>query len=346
MTTESATQPGVQSPADDQTALQLADPAKPEGTDPPKETRTAREIAMDALEAVNHDKIDAELVKEGKPATREAPLPDPGDQLADQLAAGGAVLDGEALTKTHVKVKIDGVEKLVPIASLAAEYQKHGAADIRLEKASQLLREARAATGQPPAGNDDGNPAAHSPAPSATPGATPAPGAIDARKKLVTALFEGDEETALAAIDEAFGAGRQQPIPIEQLATQLAPVLKQQMSDEDALTQFGKDYRDIATDPYLATMADQIIEQEQAKGIPFAQALENSGKHVRGWLQSKGVAPAPTPSPSTVDRNSKLALKEGIDTLPTLNRSATNVEEPEESRSSVIAQMQKDRGLA
>jgi len=167
------------------------------------------------------------------------------------------------------------------------------------------------------------------------------------RKELREALFEGDEDRADAAM-EKLGIGR--PVPTQpdarELATQLAPVLKQQLSAESALEQFRKDYQDIVSDPYLATVADGFLEAEaQDPTKSYAEALDAAGKRTRDWLATKTGTPK-TVTPPTMDRTQKLERKEGIDNIQSLNTKATTVEEPVQTASDVIADMRKQRGLA
>ena len=285
----------------------------------PKEL-TAREIAMEAIADLRQDDFDTE--NNGGQAS----------QVEQQMQTEPPQAQPEGLDKMLVRVKIDGVESEVTVAEMQRQYQKNGAAERRLEEATRLLNEARAAS--PPVGF----------APAATSNdIQTTPGGDEEGKAFLAALFDGDEEKALAAL-KAVGFGRPQPTPTtQQLAAQLTPAIKQQLVVDSALERFEATYADVMADPYLEGMAADFIKQEMEAGMPFVDALDVGGKRTRDWLASKGVT-APTPNPTT-DRNTKLERKAGIDVIPALNSKATTVEEPEQSATDVINEMRKARGL-
>lgn len=291
-----------------------------ETEDKPKEL-TAREIAMEAIADLRQDDFDTE--NNGGQAS----------QVEQQTQPEPPQAQPEGLDKMLVRVKIDGVESEVTVAEMQRQYQKNGAAERRLEEATRLLNEARAAS--PPLGFA---PAATSNDIQTTPG-----GDDEEGKAFLAALFDGDEEKALAAL-RAVGFGRPQPTPTtQQLAAQLTPAIKQQLVVDSALERFEATYADVMADPYLEGMAADFIKQEMEAGMPFVEALDVGGKRTRDWLASKGVT-TPTPNPTT-DRNTKLERKARIDTVPALSSKATTVEEPEQSATDVINEMRKARGL-
>lgn len=302
MTTEDndATQTGVSAPDEDQ-----------------KQEPTARELAMEAI-AVNRESDEGQQ--------QEA-------QIAVQTAAPAPVFADE---KMLVKTKIDGVESEVSVADIVRQYQKNGAAERRLEEATRLLNEARAAqtTQQTPVGF----------APPSQSGDSPASQeGDDEGKEFLAALFDGDETKALVALKK-FGLGRQQPtLNPTQLAAQLTPAIKQQLVVDSALEKFEADYSDVMADPYLEGMTADFIKQEMASGKTFVDSLEVSGQRTRDWLASKGVKQQTT-TPTT-DRESKLERKARMDRIPALNSKAATQEEPEQNASDVINEMRRARGL-
>ena len=298
-----ATQKGVS----DQPTDETGDAKTPEPS--------ARELAIEAI-AVHRESTDVPEV----------------DQLQAQLDDSPRLLS-DGLDKMLVKVKIDGVEREVTVDEMQRQFQKNGAAERRLEEATRLLNEARQA--KPPATLD---------APSAGVDSTPTPeGGDEEGKAFLAALFDGDEEKALAALKK-FGIGWQQPTQTEsELVAQLTPQVKQQLVVENALERFAVDYADIVGDPHLASLADTYLEADVAAGMPFTEALVVAGQKTRDWLVSKGVNPIePTP---TMDRNTKLERKARIDKIPALNTKTTTVEEPVQSATDVIREMRKARGL-
>lgn len=289
---------------------------------------SARELAMEAIAEQRQGSFDTEA---------RGDQPEQSGQVDQQIAAQLEADPAPALDQTRVKVKIDGVESEVTIEEMRRQYQKNGAAERRLEEATRLLNEARAAVppvgiAQPAQGNES------------TSVVEPAPQGGDAEAKaFLAALFDGDEVKALDALQK-IGLGRPQPTQdTVQLAAQLTPAIKQQLVVDSALEKFSLEYADIVKDPYLADLADRFLDAEVANGKPFTEALEAAGQKTRDWLGSKGVTQA-KPNP-TMNRDTKLERKAGIDTIPALNSKATTAEEPEQSATDVIREMRKARGL-
>jgi hypothetical protein len=296
---------------------------------------TARELAMEAISANNNASREAEHVEQtGKSlfnAQIDAQLEEtPLDKKPDPVAGIDASL---------VTVKIDGEERQVTVAEMKRQYQKNGAAEKRLEEATRLLTEARQRAEVPPLEFDQTQKKSN------TEGSELPSVGGDQAKELVAALFEGDEEKAVAAMSRIVGGRSDPTLDINQLTAQLAPAIKQQLIVESALEEFGKAYADIVADPYLASMADGFLaEAQKDPEKSFAESLETAGQKTRDWLKSKGVVTT-QPNP-TIDRNEKLARKESMDRIPALQTRATTTEPVEESRSDVILQMQRARGLA
>lgn len=318
--TTDATQPGVPEEVKTETPPEVPPETKPEA----KPELSARELALNAI-AVERDGQEQQPV-ETTPPVDEA-------QLAAQLEPK-VLSDG--LDKMKVKVKIDGVESEVTVEEMQRQYQKNGAAERRLEEATRLLNEARAASppvrleNQEATGNTE---------------TTPESGDDEEGKAFLAALFDGDESKALAALKKIGLVGRpkEPTLDTNQLAAQLTPAIKQQLVVDSALEKFGVDYADIVGDPYLADLADRYLDAEVKGGKPFPEALQEAGKKTRDWLASKGVKTT-EPSP-TIDRNTKLERKAGLDQIPALNSKATTVDEPVPTASDVINEMRKARGL-
>lgn len=287
---------------------------------------SARERAMEAIANQRMGSFDAEN-KDGQQSAEQTTQD---AQIAAQMGNNQLT----SLDEQVVKVKIDGVESQVTVAEMRRQYQKNGAAERRLEEATRLLNEARATAKQEPDSLRFGE----------TEKKTDSD-ADEEVKSLVTALFEGDESKAFEVFKKA-GIGRSPDAPIldvDQIAAQIAPAIRQQLFEENALEQFSVEFKDIVADPYLADLADTFLDAEVASGTPYDKALKQAGLKTRDWLASKGVTP-PEPNP-TIDRNTKLERKAGIDTIPALNSKATTVEVPEPSASDVIREMRKARGL-
>lgn len=336
MTTPSATQPGVQTEETTAADPETATTTTAETKEP---ALSARELVMEQITAQNEQRIVDEHKEKG--ITIEGLAPDTSQQVDTQMEDKPTVLEAD-LDKIFVKQKIDGEERLVSVADLNRDSQKHGAADKRLDEAARLLREAReqaAAIKTPPVGVA----AEGTPSDSTTQADAEGDDPKAAAKRIVKALFEGDEDGAIEAVEKIV-AGRQAPTQPD--TQQIAQQVKQQMSVDSALEQFAKDYRDIVDDPYLASLADQFLDAEvQDPTKSYAEALDAAGKKTRDWLAAKTGQPAQTATP-TMDRTQKLERKAGIDNVQALNTKATTAEEPVLSASDVIADMKKQRGLA
>lgn len=292
---------------------------------------SARDKAYAAME--DHRMAEFEAENRGE----QLPIKKPGSEeetLSDQLSAQ---LEDKApvnIDDQLVRVKIDGVESEVSVAEMRRQFQKNGAAERRLEEATRLLQEAKAAQQTPPEPlrfvQDDKKPDSD---------------ADDEGKALLAALFEGDESKALEGLKKlGIGRGKEAPtLNVEQIAAQITPAIRQQLFVESALEQFSMDFKDIVADPYLADLADTFLDAEVASGKPYDEALKQAGQKTRDWLASKGVKT--TEANPTIDRNTKLERKAGIDKIPALNSKATTVETPEPSQSDLIREARKARGL-
>lgn len=290
---------------------------------------TAREIAMNAIKPHRDDDMD-----QGDDDQTQQQI-----EVQTQAEPEPQVLS-DGLDKVRVKIKIDGVESEVTVEEMTRQFQKNSAADKRLAEATRLLQEAQAraaAVPTPPVGiaNTPGNE-----------DITPTPSATGAEegKEFLAALFDGDEDRALQALDKVLG-GRRSSTPNEsELVAKLTPQIKQQLIVESALEQFKVDFADVVSDPYLASLADDFLEQETQGGKPFAEALQAAGKRTRDWLSSK-VPATPTPNTPTMDRTTKLERKAAMDNIPALSKTATTTQAPPQTPSDIIAEMRKARGM-
>lgn len=335
------------------------DPKAPEQTEPeqapapaaepsePARDRSPREIALSAIK-VRRDSEPEPAQPAEEPAQEQVaaqanpePVASADDQLAQQLADDSRVLS-DGLDKIKVKVKVDGVEQEVSVADMQRSYQIESAARRRLDEANRLLAEQRArdqAQASPPGRVDGQDPPADSPTQSKPKGI-----GKDEAKKLVTALLDGDEDTAVEMVEKVAGRTDGPIQDPDQLAAQLTPVIRQQLRDESALDKFGKDYPEIAGDQHLARVTDSFVAEEMKGGKSFPEALEVAGQRTRDWVSSKVPKTAPILAP-TMNREQKLERKASIDPIPALNKTASTDEPPAKTRSSVIAEMRKARGL-
>ena len=338
-------------------------------------SQNPRMQAMAAIEEDNQRRIHEQLVAEGidpgfvpgnQPAPRAeatppAPTPEPEPDATPTPPAptpaprakapvpsnllaqlGDEPIPFEALDQVKVRVKVDGEEREMTLHDVRRSTQLDGAAQKRLQQANELLEQARRAATTPP--------------PPATPpvGVAPAPDSRESAPastteevdNLVSALFNGDEDTAKVLLGKIL-AGSQQAADPASLAQQAALTVRQQLSVEEANGKFRSDFSDIVGDPHLARAADGFYEEVMAESPhkSYAEALEEAGKRTRDWMASKGLRTA-TGSASGSTRQEKQQRKERIDEVRSLNRTPANQEVREPTPSEVIAEMRKERGLA
>lgn len=289
-------------------------------------------------------------------ARTAAPAIDP--QLLAQL--GEEPLPAEALDNLRFTMKVDGKDQVFTFKELRRTAQLDGAAQTRLEQANNLLAQVQALVakngGAAPAAGPAAGPTA-GPAPTQPPvGGKPNAGQGDstgasqdasaAAKTLVQALFVGDEDAATAAMLDM--QGRQNPqVDIQAIARQLAPVLRQQMSQEEAEAQFRSDFKDIVADPILVSAADRFYEEaaRESPHKPYAELLTEAGTRTQEWLVSMGAAKPATGSGTGSTREEKLKAKQSIDTVRGLSRTGGSQDEVIQTASQTIAEMRAQRGL-
>jgi hypothetical protein len=252
------------------------------------------------------------------------------EDLLAQL--GGEPLPLEALDKLTVKV----AGKVITVAEARRTMQLDGAAFARLEEATRLLNEAKGlqATGapavSPPAGDDTSKQAKETP---------PRDETVTA---LVTALFAGDTEAATAAMGNLLSPQQARVDPAA-----IAQQVKQQLSTEDALEEFKGSYSDIASDPFLASVADNFFAQAKAADPQksFSALLAEAGNATRDWVRSKaGVS---TTERSGEDTSGKKLKKDKtqIDNVGGVGGRNATPEPRILTASEKIEAMRKQRGL-
>jgi hypothetical protein len=241
------------------------------------------------------------------------------------------------------KFKVNGEETELTGEEVLRRVQKDVSADVRMRRATEMMREAEAmqlAIQQQQAA---------APAASATPAVAVDPGVT---KKFTSALFAGDEDTATQAFQEAVSSavaaatasnqGAVRPTPVDPVA--IAAQVRQQIAIDSALAQSRQDYPQLYADPDIEAVAATKINRLVEEGKPFVDALkEVSGDMAAkfGWKASPG-----RPDPSQPNRRQeKLERKESLEPpLSGPNVKSVNTEAPQESVHDVIRAMARQRG--
>lgn len=322
--------------------------------------KSARELAMEALETRHQTEMAAsngyELVPdEPAPAnTTTAAVDQLATQLADPPPAAAA-----ADAPNTVRVKVDGVETEVPLDEVVRQYQKNSSADKRLNEATRLLREAQEADARRLLAEQQQQLAAQQAATTTTAATIEAPAAEglgESGKEFLKALFEGDEENALTALEKVI-QGRQQapasaaPAPtldIDQIASAVSAQVQQKFAVESALAQNRADYPELYADPDMEALALTKIQRlREQDGMEFFAALNTVSADMAtkfGWntAADKGRQADPAPTTSSA-RTTKLEQKRGIDNVASVNTKTTTTEQQPENPSDVIAAMRAAR---
>jgi hypothetical protein len=318
--------------------------------------KTARELMLEEIEnrhtaelaAQNGYNLEADPEPEPAPAPAIAATPEP-DQLAAQLAA----VETPAPAPSMVKIKVDGVEQDVPLDDVVRQYQKNSSADKRLAEATRLLREAQETAAQRLLEAQQAQQLQQQVAPAPQPNPVSAPTA-ETGKEFLKALFEGDEDNALAKLQE-LTAGRQAPVQpaqptldINEISNAVAQHVQQKLAVESALAKNRADYPQLYADPDMEALALAKIQRiRESDGSDFFSALDTVSQEFAnkfGWNQpaAQGRQTDPAP-PTTSKREAKLERKSGIDNVVSITTKTTTSEPQPESPSDIIAQMRAAR---
>jgi hypothetical protein len=293
------------------------------------------------------------------PAEPVNPLPEElqGHEMADYIV----MHNGEP----HMKAKVHGVDKLIPMARVQQQAQKLEAAEVSLQQASQMQKELQQ--------REEWirqNEAALQNRMTELTTAPPDPGVpeeelVGEAKEIVSTLFQGDEDTAATKLAHLL---KRSQVPVNpapaidttQIVNQAAAVAVSQMTERertqdalDGLEQFKTDYPEIMADPNLYNMADNMtdmIEAEHPDWLPSQLMLE-AGKRTRNWLaQQKGEAPSggPAPQPSAENDPSRQERKDNLVRIPNPALGAVSphgaTEEPVQTPSDALNEIRESRG--
>lgn len=327
--------------------------------------KTAREIAMEQVVASRRATVRAEMGidpgtdddEEGEggdaPAPevqpkREQPSPSDDDDHTDDLQKSiqarqedeqEHVLDD--LDATKVKIKVDGVERMVSVAELVRTAQKNEAADKRLAEATRLLQEAQQRAATPP--KETQAPEQQKPDAVKKPVQDPK----QKTKEFLDALFQGDEDKAqeiLADLVERPSHTETAPELVAVDPDEIATRVEASLERRSALKQFAAAYPEILKDADLAALADMKLARRLEAGDGFSDAIMGIGEELyqkAGLKKPAAAAPAtPTATPPSNDR-----MERKVAANPVRGRNvsaAPSMEEPT-TPTSVISEMQAQR---
>ncbi len=321
-----------------------------------------------ALGSATPESIAAEEAAATPPAVAKgAPTGDPAidgeDESAPAAAAPAKPLEPLAKPLTvvekdgvkYVHLKVNGRDTVVPLDKALSKAQKSWAAEQQLEEASTRLHDLdlreraiaqREQQARPPA--------------AATPPSPPVPPAkLD---KFIKAVYDGDPEEARNVLGEIFqertltaappaSANPWDPRQVQQVIHQTVDEALHQRDLGDAVEQFRVDHPDIASDPRLWKIADELSGQiaRSNPDLPPADILVEAAKQTRDWMKSfSGAAPATSLPPASPTQDRKVLKRQVAAPIIGQHLPANLGNDPPPPRTSaqVITDMKRARGQA
>ena len=317
------------------------------------------------------------------PTAQPAPHPNlPGNLQDDPLADFIEMHDGQAM----VKAKVNGQERLIPLADAKRQVQIGVAAEVRMQNAAQteqLLndRERKLTAGE----------AALSARLQAVPPqpATPAQSdlsdddLLEEATEIFNTAFSGTEEDAAKKLARTLGKIRNSAVapvqPTQQVDTRAvareaasmalgALTAESRKKDvQTGYTDFKTNYPDIMADPHLYKMADDMTEalERENPDWDIAQVMDEAGKRTRTWVkglrgETEDTGEQPNPNPQPGDQNSPVAVhttetrlerKSGLVRMPASagaaqHREPEMADDSEQSPQDAFAELKAARGQA
>lgn len=298
------------------------------------------------------------------------------DPLADFIVMNGAV--------PMVKAKVNGEDRLVPLADAKRQVQIGLSAEIRMQNAAQAEkvlddRAQRLSAGEA-ALQARMNVASRQPAVPAPSQAGLSDEDLESEAtEIFNTAFSGTEEDAAKKLAKTLVKIRDarpptqptQPVDTNAIAREAASIatgtLSAQSRKKDVHTGYQKfqtDYPDIMADPHLFKMADGMTDtlEKQNPDWDMTQVMDEAGKRTRAWVKDISGQPqdtgdeTPTPAPgdqnspvSAQTTNTRLERKTGLVRMPTPAAGAQHhepeaVDENEQSPQEAFAELKASRG--
>lgn len=225
------------------------------------------------------------------------------------------------------KIKVNGREIELSADELIARAQKVESADVYLNEASRLRREAEALMQPkqpvPPAQGVQADP--------------------EDWEAMVDAIQMGTKEEAVAALKRLKPASNAAP----QLSPDdLARTVDERLTFKEAVGRFESEYADILKDNHLRNLAlqrdQQLLQAGDRRG--YWERFDSIGKELRGWRDQLVQAAQPDPLIAKATAKADAAKRSVPRPANVKASSAMNQDEPEQSASEVIAAIAKARG--
>jgi len=288
------------------------------------ETRYPTEDEDGNLTPPDDEELSLEDAAAKADAAAEA-LPPPEDSIAEPEGSGGP--EGSQPPKAapidpgaEYDVEVDGRLVKVLGSKIIEEgrkaVQKNGAADLRLNLASELLEEAKRRVGQLPEGAD-------SQPPRDTSVQQESPTSSDEEDlKLAEVIQYGTKEQAAEAIRAL--RSTQKAVTPDQVAgfvmRQLGPMMEQQLQFREAVDFVQKDYKDILDNPYTRRL---FFLEENRRRAPRDRGGEGDNRSYKELYKSIGDdirknlnIPAPKADPTETMADRQTAKSTGPRAVP------------------------------
>jgi hypothetical protein len=277
--------------------------------------------------------------------------------VVDKTTAPAQDADEEFIVKVEgksfFKTKVDGEEKLVPLSRARDQLQKHEAAELRLQRASAVLRDAEQKAAAAPR------------SPSATDVSAEDDAALKKRAaELVTSLIDDDPETAATKLADALKSVRApsaKPADVKEIAAEvvkLNTVEQQNAALRDGYNAYLKEFGEVITDPALVAWHSAKVDELAAANPSWTpkEAMLKAGemacefaKIERGSTASNAAKPGAKPAQeATPPAQTRQQRKQDLQPVPQSRSAvlaATRPEAPAQSTpQSVVDEYRKARG--
>ena len=312
-----------------------------------------------------------------QPIHEPAPEPSslPGNLQDDPLAGFIEMRDGAPM----VKAKVNGQDRLIPLADAKRQLQISTAAEVRMQAAAKMEgdvkdREVRVTAGE--AALAARLKVASQPAVPAQADLTEED-LLEEAKDIFNTAFSGTEEDAAEKLAKTLVKIKQTATPAAQpqvdpnaVARQAASMVYGTLTAQskkkdvaDGYKAFKDDYPDIVGNQQLFKMADDLTDQleKEHPDWSISQLMDEAGKRTRAWVKDltgqphdTGDEPLPAPgdqnSPAVnLDTQTRQERKAGLVRMPTPAAGAQHFEpgeseDDEQSPQEAFAQLKKARG--
>lgn len=284
------------------------------------EEKKPDEVDPDSKKIVDADTADEQVDTEQTTGKTEA-------ELQAETEAEAAETASQAQAEELVKIKVDGVEQMVPREKIVEAgiraLQKESTADKRLEEATRLLRDAQTAV---------------------TPQTTQQQEQQTGLSRwddetLKYAMAYGTEEQKAEATRQILERQQKQPTP-EAIAQSVSAQVLDKLDFTQSFEWFQSEYKDIAKDPHLMLLAANKEQELRVSGDTRSrrEVYKEIGDGIRKW---KGGSAAVTPS----NMEQKRERKAEVVTLPAASvRQPAAAKEQTKTPSQIISDMAKRRG--